>query len=202
MAMVSCPNGHWYDNGDHASCPYCNVASAAGNEVGATVPVGVGGGIGATIPVFSTPAPAAPAPSQSVGDFSADEGKTMPLIRGSIGIDPVVGWLICVEGKEKGKDFRIHADNNYVGRSTTMDICITGDETISRENHAIISYDSRDKVFYIAPGSGRAIIRHNNKPALMAVEIHAYDRIALGNTKLMFIPFCGEQFDWLDENPE
>jgi hypothetical protein len=160
------------------------------------MPVGGGaaGGIGATVPVY----PAGnPAPG-NYGSFASDEGKTMPLMRESIGIDPVVGWLVCTSGKDRGKDYRIHADNNYIGRNSGMDICISGDETISRENHAIISYDSREKLFYLAPGSGRAIIRHNNKPALMATELNAYDNIELGNTKLLFIPFCGEKFDWLD----
>jgi hypothetical protein len=197
MAMVSCSQGHWYDNADHSRCPYCNT----NNGVAATVPVGVttpvGGAsanIGATLPVF----PAGnPAPG-SYGTYPSDEGKTMPLIREDIGIDPVVGWLICTNGKDRGKDYRVHADNNFIGRDSTMDICISGDETISRENHAIISYDTRDKMFYLAPGAGRSIVRHNGKPVLMAIEIKAYDDIELGQSKLKFIPFCGEKFDWLD----
>jgi hypothetical protein len=187
MAMISCPSGHWYDNTDHTSCPYCNTGS-----IGSTVPVNPG--ISATLPVFPS---GNPTPG-SYGTYASDEGKTMPLIRENIGIDPVVGWLVCTNGKDRGKDYRIHADNNFIGRNSTMDICISGDETISRENHAIISYDSREKVFYLAPGSGRAIVRHNNKPALMAVELMPFDLIELGQTTLTFVPFCGEKFDWLD----
>jgi hypothetical protein len=193
MAMVSCSQGHWYDNADHASCPYCGITEGeTAAVIGATVPVSSGASIGSTQPVISQQ------PSGGYDNLASDEGKTMPLMRENIGIDPVVGWLICTSGKDKGKDFRVHADNNYIGRSTTMDISISGDDTISRENHAIISYDTRDKVFYLAPGSGRAIIRHNNKPVLMPVELLAYDDLEIGQTKLKFIPFCGEKFDWLE----
>ena len=36
--------------------------------------------------------------------------------------DPVVGWLVCIEGATKGNDYRIHSQNNYIGRSARMDI--------------------------------------------------------------------------------
>lgn len=29
--------------------------------------------------------------------------------------DPVVGWLVCIEGAAKGTDYRIHSQNNYIG---------------------------------------------------------------------------------------
>jgi hypothetical protein len=189
MAMVSCSKGHWYDNADQNHCPYCSVTGETAAVIGSTVPVSAGTPVGATLPVINQPS--------AFRNFS-DEGKTMPLMRENIGIDPVVGWLVCTAGKDKGKDYRIHSDNNYIGRNTTMDISISGDETISRDNHAIISYDSREKTFYFAPGSGRAILRHNNKPVLTPVELITFDDIEIGQTKLKFIAFCSDKFDWLD----
>jgi pSer/pThr/pTyr-binding forkhead associated (FHA) protein len=119
------------------------------------------------------------------------------LIKQEIGIDPVVGWLVCIDGKEKGRDYRIHSDNNFIGRSEKMDICIRGDETISRENHAVISFDSRDKVYYFSPGDGRSIVRLNDKAIFSTSQLQANDTIEIGKTKLMFIPLCGERFEWL-----
>ena len=101
-----------------------------------------------------------------------------------------------MEGREKGRDYRIHTDNNYIGRGDKMDICIRGDDTISRENHAIISFDARDKIYYFSPGDGRSIVRLNNKAIFATNQIQAYDVVEIGKTKLVFIPLCGEKFEW------
>lgn len=80
-----------------------------------------------------------------------------------------------------------------------MDICIRGDETISRENQAVITYDANDKNYYLSPGDGRSIVRVNNKAIFQTVELKAYDRIEIGKTGLLFLPLCGENFEWEKE---
>ena len=110
--------------------------------------------------------------------------------------DPVVGWLVCIEGATKGTDYRIHSQNNYIGRSAKMDISIPGDPHISAENSAIIAYDNEDRVFYFGPSTGRNIVRVNGKPALNAAQLEAYDVLTIGTTKLLFVPLCGDRFDW------
>jgi hypothetical protein len=126
----------------------------------------------------------------------SDGGRTVAIIKEDLGIDPVVGWLVNIEGKEKGRDYRIHTDNNFIGRSEKMDICIRGDDTISRDNHAIISYDARDRIYYFSPGDGRSIIRLGGKAIFSTTELKAYDTIEIGKTKLLFLPLCGEEFEW------
>lgn len=205
MEMKKCPNGHYYDASVHAECPYCQ--NAAGN--GATLPLEgfsagpVGGAAGEgspTLPLgYSAPAEDGShtvALNQAINNADPDEGRTVALIKEDKGIDPVVGWLVCVEGKEKGRDYRMHADNNFIGRSERMDICVRGDETISRENHAIISYDMVDNAYYFSPGDGRAIVRHNGKAIFQTVELKAHDTITIGKTEFRFVPFCGEKFTW------
>ena len=105
-------------------------------------------------------------------------------------------WLVCIEGATKGTDYRIHSQNNYIGRSARMDISIPGDPHISAENSAIIAYDNEDRTFYFGPGSGRNIVRVNGKPALSVEKIEAYDVLTIGTTKLLFVPLCGDRFDW------
>jgi hypothetical protein len=196
MQMKQCPNGHFYDQSRTAECPYCNSASA---NVNVTRPVwsGTNSGnedIGATVPVNQTPFTDH---TRSINaSVAGDSERTQAIIKKETGIDPVVGWLVCVEGKEKGRDYRIHSDNNFIGRSEKMDICIRGDDTISRENHAIISYDGKDNLYYFSPGEGRSIVRMNGKALFSTAELTAYDTVELGNTKLMFVPLCGEGFSW------
>ncbi|MCC8150445.1 MAG: hypothetical protein LIO96_03045 [Lachnospiraceae bacterium] len=66
-------------------------------------------------------------------------------------INPVSGWLVCVDGPAKGCDYRIHGGYNYIGREIG-DICIPGDQKISREKHAVVAYDERDRLFFCGSG--------------------------------------------------
>lgn len=214
MEMRKCVNGHYYDASVNAECPYCK----SGTNSGKTVALGAVQGTdfssdSKTIPMGYSAAPIQspivqqPESSQHTQAWGAaladdDDGRTVAIVHQETGIDPVVGWMVCVNGKEKGRDYRIHSDNNYIGRSEKMDICIHGDETISRENHAVISYDGVDKIYYFSPGEGRNIVRHNGKAIFQTIELHAYDRVVVGKTELLFIPLCGETFEWGSENED
>ncbi len=214
MQMKQCPSGHFFDQSTHAQCPYCNASSAdiaktvpvgsaaQSSPVSPPMPMGSSGDIGSTVPVSR---PGAGSVGVEFGKTvanaspnSMDYERTVAIIKKEMGIDPVVGWLVCVEGKEKGRDYRMHSDNNFIGRGEKMDICVRGDDTISRENHAIISYDTRDKVYYLSPGEGRSIVRLNEKALFSTASLAAYDKIELGNTKFVFIPLCGGEFAWID----
>lgn len=117
----------------------------------------------------------------------------------SVTIQPVVGWLVCVEGAAKGRDFRIHSQYNYIGRARHMDICIEGDSTISSEKAAILAYDDQQRIFFFAPGQGRNLVRVNERAVLTPVELQAYDRLTIGRSTFLFIPLCGERFDWNEQ---
>ncbi|MCD8218636.1 MAG: FHA domain-containing protein [Clostridiales bacterium] len=123
-------------------------------------------------------------PTMIGGDLSGDNA-----------VEPVVGWLVCVEGTLRGSDFRIHAGYNYIGREVG-DIRITGDQMISRQNHAMIAFDDEELLFYVGPTAGRNLLKVNGKTVLNAVELLSYDVISMGSTKLMFVALCGEHFDW------
>ena len=197
MEMKKCERGHYYDASVHAECPYCMNENSAGS-MERTMALDASAGNDKTMPLaqaasgknLTRPLFAA---VQEAGD---EDGRTVALIQSDLGIDPVVGWLVCLAGKEKGRDYRIHSDNNYVGRSEKMDICIRGDETISRENQAVITYDTSNNRYYFSPGDGRSIVRVNSQAVFQTVELTAYDRVVIGKTELMFMPLCGERFAW------
>ena len=185
IKMVQCPNGHYYNAALHTSCPECSGA------VGKTEPVGGpqgGSGVGRTEPVdVERDARIEPFDPTIIGADSA-EGRP----------DPLVGRLVCIEPSCRRSDLRIHAGYNYIGRETG-DIHIRGDQQISRKNHAMVAYDSSERVYYVGPSAGRNLIKVNGKTVLGAVEIHNYDVISIGTTKLMFVGLCGEQFGWEEE---
>lgn len=133
---------------------------------------------------------------EEIRDVDDTDGQTVGLNFKKLGIDPVVGWLVCTEGADKGRDYRIRSENNFLGRGENMHIVIQGDSTISRERHAVLSYDPKTNSFTLLPGSGRGIVHLNGEPLYQHRELSPYDEIELGNTKLMFVPFCGPKWQW------
>ncbi|WP_315069745.1 FHA domain-containing protein [uncultured Clostridium sp.] len=113
-------------------------------------------------------------------------------------VEPVCGWLVCIEGTRVGMDYKIRSGKNFIGRSDDMDIQIIGDNDIAMRNHAIVVYDPKKKNNVLLPGDSSGITYLNGEPAYMPANISAYDVIELGRSKFLFIPFCGEHFEWQD----
>lgn len=222
MEFKQCMRGHFYDPSVTSTCPQC-AAEQAGMEsfqadLGETMPgPGISGldmdDIGVTEPVEFFPsgnggdAMETQGLAQGNGFVTGDFGSnsmmedysdaTQPTyLSGIAGFSPVTGWLVCVDGPAKGTDYRIRAGYNYMGRAEHMDICIAGDTKIGRERHAMIAYDSQEKIFFFGPADGKSIVRLNDKMVMNPLEIHAYDIITIGSTKLLFVPLCGERFNW------
>ncbi len=112
--------------------------------------------------------------------------------------DPVVGWLVVVGGQGLGSFRPIFEGNNTIGRAKTQRIPIDfGDETISSEEQAYLRYDSIDRKFLLVPNLAKTnIVAVNDKKPTSAVDLVAMDLITMGRTQLVFVPFCGPEFDW------
>ncbi len=180
---------------------YAAPGGYGGPEYGATAapgfgynaqPMGYGEEVGATV-----------APSSYTGgndsakkDESDDTGKTVAVLKKSLNVEPIAGWLVCIEGSDKGKDFRIMARNNSIGRSEKMDICLKGDTTISRENHARIAYDVKHNTFHLIPAESTNSIYLNGEPVYVPTVLSAYDTLEFGESKFLFVPFCNDKFVW------
>lgn len=222
MELKTCPNGHTYDPSISSSCPICGSGSETMPTVGMNTPADNGhtipltynaGGTGPTVPLqqsWGTP-PTEPvngfgsnswAPADNTYGGSSQPGYTPTQ---AVGLNkegvyakslPLTGWLVCIEGVEKGKDYRIHEEYNYIGRSPKMDVCIAGDGAVSWERHAVIAYDREERMFYFAPSGGGSIVRQNGKPVMNNVLLKSGDRLKIGNSTFLFVPFCGENFQW------
>lgn len=115
------------------------------------------------------------------------------------GIDnPVVGWIVCVCGKHLGTDFKILAGKNSIGRNTTNNISLEGEESVSREKHAWIIYEPRKREFFIKPGESSGLTYLNDENIFDAQKLKTGDILEFGNSKFIFIPLCGEKFSWSD----
>lgn len=115
---------------------------------------------------------------------------------GTYSFMPVVGWLVCIEGNDRGRDFRLHAGYNSIGKSPSNDVSIASDNTISRERHAVIAYDQEENLFFFAPANGVNLLRLNGKVLMAPAEIKSNDILTIGKSKLLFIPLCTDSFQW------
>jgi hypothetical protein len=114
--------------------------------------------------------------------------------------DPVVGWLVVVKGPGRGQAVRIGAEWNSIGRDPDQRICLNfGDNHISRRNHAKLNYEPLARKFSITIGDGINSTYVRDENLLGPTELKANDRIRIGETELMFVPLCGENFDWNNE---
>ena len=125
-----------------------------------------------------------------------DENKTVAMFSKDHDYDPVVGWLVCIKGDSKGKDYRVMARINTIGRSEKMDICIPKDHTISKEQHARIAYDPKNNIFLMVPDNNINNIYVNGQPIFNATKLEAFDTIEMGASQFVFVPLCCDRFEW------
>jgi hypothetical protein len=118
--------------------------------------------------------------------------------RGTFDQDPVVGWLVVVGGPGMGQYRPIFEGNNTVGRADTNRVALDfGDDAISAEEQAYIRYDSAERTFLFVPNLTKTnVVSVNDKRPAQAMSLTAMDVITVGRTQLVFVPFCGADFDW------
>lgn len=124
--------------------------------------------------------------------------------RGTFSQDPVVGWVVVVGGPGLGAHRPIYEGNNALGRSSSQRIPIDfGDDAISAEEQCYIRYDSAGRSFLFVPNLAKAnVVGLNDTRPSGAVTLQAMDVVTVGRTQLVFMPFCGAEFDWSDIDQE
>ncbi len=115
------------------------------------------------------------------------------------GFDPVVGWLVVVEGPGRGKAVNIHAGMNSVGRNANQRISINfGDPAISSEAAAFITFEPKRGTFHINHGGKANIVYLNDEAVLTPMPLTPGNVVTIGETKLRFVALCGPDFNWED----
>ncbi len=196
MKLVKCSNGHYYDEERYNKCPHCNAEQSRND--------------GVTVPVMNEPIHDAVTVAMGVsgqGKSSLKDAvdaattpergeKTVGFFKTKMGTEPVVGWLVCVEGEHFGEDFKLKSGRNFIGRGSNMDVAIVKDNSVSREKHAVIVYEPRNNIFIAQPGESKELCYLNESVVLNPEQLKQGDMILVGNTKLMFVPCCNAAFNW------
>lgn len=111
---------------------------------------------------------------------------------------PCVGWLVALGGEHIGTDFRLKVGKNFIGRSPKMDIALIEDKSVSRDSHAIVIYEPKAHIYLVQPGESSSLVYRNNEVLLTPMKLEAYDTVTVGDVDLLFMPLCGERFNWED----
>lgn len=190
MNLTRCENGHFYDADRFDSCPHCNQTSIS------TVLQNENGESEYTMPIEPKEVDIPPVVTED------NSQATVGYYDVILPSEPVVGWMVAIEGAHFGQDFKLKTGRNFVGRASEMDICLKEDQSVSRDKHAIVLYEPKSNLFLVQPGDAKELFYLNDKVVLSATEINAYDVLTLGKTKLLFIPCCSDKFNWDSVKPE
>ncbi len=111
--------------------------------------------------------------------------------------DPVVGWLAVVDGPGKGASICLGNGQNSIGRGEGSRVRLDfGDRQISRNGHAVLTYDPKGNCFFIQPGHGVNLVYLDEKLVLSPTPLPHGSRITLGETTLRFVALCDDKFTW------
>ncbi len=224
MAIRICANGHRYDDLRNSECPICARGATGrmdatigaygsplpqddqpGFELDATIGAYVFSG-GNSVPAAPVKANEHVASGFTAGQPTAtlplnfsdsDEGLTISAFNYGQEKEfrPVAGWLVCLEGPEKGRDFRLYAGWNYVGRSPKLQINIADDPKINRDGHFSVVFDPSSVSWFVIPGTG-TVTYFEDSILEGATPLKDMAKIKAGDSVFGFRSFCGEEFCW------
>ena len=191
MGIIKCDAGHYYDPERYEKCPYCKkekkgVLHARRDpkfEDGLTV---------AKEKKREKPSFFSKSSAHREGKF--DEEKTVGIRDAQSGKKRVAGWIVCYQGEDAGRDYRLYHGFNYIGRNFSMDVCLNHNSGIAEEKHGAIVYDGRQNQFFVVAVNGSILL--NERPIVEMEELQDGDRLQFGNEIYIFIPFCKGERTW------
>ncbi len=204
MAISKCNNGHFYDNSKFDSCPHCEQAPLKRRAIGEEMtrfefsPQPLASAQGAAASGEAIAANQAPPRQVNLGAAAAADPKTVGIYSSKLGIDPVVGWLVCITGGEKGRSYQLYAGRNFCGRDYKMTICLPDDALISRENHCSIIFEPKQIAFSLIRGIGESVWV-NEQPLTDSIRLNGDEIIKIGSSELVFIPYCKAGRVWNED---
>lgn len=174
MNLIKCKNEHYYDSDKFDFCPHCSNMMA---DVKVTDILGK---------------------SQKKVDTVIPDKAVLKDYK-KIGHRRVTGWLVCINGEMQGESFSLYEGINHIGRAPHMDVALFREPTVSRENHAVITYHNDTNCFSLSVEPDEvAPVCYNNSLVKKSLSqtMSAHDILTLGECQLSFIPFCDEYFCW------
>ena len=147
----------------------------------------------APTPVSAAPAPAPAASAPTPAPATAPEPEKKNAEKTAF--EPVVGWLICLNGENRGEDYSIRAKSNRIGTDANADIKIATNAS-STANCATVAYYMKQNAFYMIPGDMGENLKINGDIVEIPTILQSGDKIYFGEAEFKFIALCNEEFRW------
>ena len=100
---------------------------------------------------------------------------------------PVAGWLVALNGKHKGEDFKIREGKTSIGSNPGNNI-VMNDEYIS-SNHATIKFVDQDgeRIFILSDlDSANGTFLNDAEEPIAREELVDNDTVTFGQTRMKF----------------
>lgn len=97
-----------------------------------------------------------------------------------------IAFLECIFGTGVGKKYSIHEGLNRIGTGCQMDIHLTDDIQITRDNHCTIVYDIDKDKYKIVPSTG-SFTYLNNVLLRKPKYIHENDVFRIGRSNFRLV---------------
>ncbi len=188
MAIVQCPNNHYYDDKRNAVCPYCEKLHTDG---------GFSNGLNEQLTSYVIPVD-----DDDEGQMTQGYGDDVGGYERTIGVfmdeeshnQLTVGWLVCTGGPVRGKSFALNSGRNFAGSDPVMDIPLPDDMAVAQKNHFIVVYDPKSIAFYLVCGEGHTYV--NGEALNDQIQLKENDEIQAGQSSFLFVPYCREGRVW------
>jgi hypothetical protein len=163
-----CANGHQMED-SWSICPYCQ-------KTGFQAP----GPAPSVKTRLESDAPGAPAASAAA---PAPSGGRKTVLLTDKRKPPVVGWLVALNGEQKGEDFRIRDGQNIIGSAPDADVVLR--DTAVSSKHASLRY--KDQRFYLTDldSTNGTFVNDGSEPVARE-ELKDNDIVRVGDVTLKF----------------
>jgi hypothetical protein len=163
-----CENGHQLED-SWSVCPYCQ-------RTGFQSP-----GLPAGAEKTRLERPAGVPGVQATATLAADPRKTVLL--SALKKPPVVGWLVALDGPQRGEDFRLRDGQNTIGCDESSDVKLRGEGISAR--HASLRY--REGVYSLTDlDSTNGTFLNDDPKTIARAELKDNDVVRIGEISLKF----------------
>ncbi len=195
MGIKKCSNGHFFDDEKYDFCPYCEEKKDSFTEHRHKEKKSPFSIFEKTVAMFKSDTPESVTVAYGQGsNEEIDDQLTVAKYMLDEGGAPVSGWVVCIEGREKGKSFEIRQGLNYVGRNSDMDIAFLKEYSVTRDKHFSLVFEPIKAETFIKPEMGAVYL--NDKFVEGAQKLNENDIISVGDMKLIFVPYCNGERKW------
>ena len=195
MAVIRCLNGHFYNSEKYGECPHCSDGSTYMTTGAFSERNLVRNGEDILFKTISEEEARKAFREHSLrkGDNTApgyiyldeDDEKTVGIM-GELGLEgAAAGWLVCIGGSVRGRDFTLKCGRNFLSS-------YPGLEGIAPDASVVFNYHNNTFVFL----AGASQARLNGKEIAGTAVLKKSDIIELNDFRFVFVPFCEGDFKW------